>query len=273
MIEPGPDGWQAEYDVPGLHPDLDDYVERWGADAAAFRRASGGDLDVAYGSGGAKRIDFFTPSRPADAMVLFFHGGYWVEGSRKVYSHLAGGPLGNGLGVGIVGYDLAPKVELAAIVAQAKAAVVFTANRFPLPIVVAGHSAGGHLAVMAVADEAVPTRHAVTVSGIFDLEPLLELPLNRLLGLDAPAATSLSPINLDPPPGVTLRLAVGEDETAAFHDQARSMAQRWSTAGAQAEYLAVPGRHHLSVIEELADPGGMLAGLCRAAADDALRAG
>ena len=191
-------------------------------------------------------------------MVVFFHGGYWVEGTRKVYSHLAAGPLGSGLAVGIVGYDLAPGVDLATIVYQAKAAVAFEDDRSALPI---------------VADEAVPTGHGVTVSGIFDLEPFLELPINKLLRLDARTAKGLSPINLDPPPGATLRLAVGEEETAAFHGQSRHMAQRWSTAGAQTEYVSVPRRHHLSVIEELADPGGALAGLCRAAADDAVRTG
>ncbi len=273
MTGRGPEGWEAEYDVPGLHPDLDDYVERWGADAADFRKAVDGDLDVAYDSGAAKRIDFFSPSQPPDAIVLFFHGGYWVEGTRKMYSHLAGGPLAKGLAVGIVGYDLAPRVQLAAIVAQAKAAVAFTADRFPLPIVLCGHSAGGHLAAMAIADGAVPSSHGVTVSGIFDLEPFLELPLNKLLGLDARTAKTLSPIEFDPPPGVTLRLAVGEVETPAFHDQSRSMAQRWSASGAQTDYLSIPGRHHLSVIEDLSDPRGMLVGLCRAAADDALRAG
>jgi arylformamidase len=273
MTGRGPEDWEAEYDVPGLHPDLEDYVERWGADAAAFRRAVGGDFDVPYAAGGAKRIDFFSPSQPPVAMVVFFHGGYWVEGTRKVYSHLAAGPLGNGLAVGIVGYDLAPGVDLATIVAQAKAAVAFAADRSALPIVVAGHSAGGHLAAMAIADEAVPTSHGVTVSGIFDLEPFLELPINKLLRLDARTAKGLSPVNLDPPPGATLRLAVGEEETAAFHGQSHHMAQRWSTAGAQTEYVSVPRRHHLSVIEELAVPEGTLAGLCLAAAEDAVRTG
>ena len=260
----------ADYDVSGLHPDRDDYAARWGAAASAFRKDVGGELDVAYGSSGEQRIDFFAPNLAADAMVLFFHGGYWVEGSRKIYSHLAGGPLAHGLAVGVVGYDLAPGVEVGAIVAQARAAVGFAADRSSLPIIVAGHSAGGHLAAMAIADETVPTSHGVAVSGIFDLEPFLELPLNKLLRLNATSARRLSPIRLDPPGGVTLRLAVGEAETPAFHDQSRAMAQRWSDAGAETDFISVPGRHHLTVIEDLADPEGALAGLCRAAADHAV---
>jgi hypothetical protein len=34
--------------------------------------------------------------------------------------------------------------------------------------------------------------------------------------------------------------------------------------------LSVPGHHHLSAIEDLADSEGTLAGLCRAAADRAI---
>ena len=254
----------AGYDVP---PDVGAYYDRWSSAAAVFRDEAGGDLDVAYGPGDAERIDFFSPAEAADAIVLFFHGGFWVEGDRRLYSHLAAGPLAHRLAVGVVGYALAPAVELAVIVDQAKAAVRFAASRRSLPVVVAGHSAGGHLAAMAVADATVPTNHGVAVSGVFDLEPLLELPLSKLLRLDPDAARRLSPVRLDPPPGVALQLAVGEAETEEWHRQSRDLARRWGT---QAEYRSIPGRHHLSVIEDLAEPNGTLARLCRAAADRAV---
>jgi acetyl esterase/lipase len=258
------------YDIPGVHPDLDDYLRRWTEAAVAFREHAGGDLDVSYGASDAERIDFFSSDQEPDALVLFFHGGFWVEGDRKAYSHLAAGPLAHGLSVGFVGYDLAPSVDLAAIVDQASAAVGFAAERTSLPVVVAGHSAGGHLAAMAIADETAPTSHGVTVSGVFDLEPFLELPLNGLLRLDPSTAERLSPVHLDPPPGATLLLAVGEGEPPEFEWQSRQIEDRWAAAGAQTMLLSLPGRHHLSVIEDLADSEGTLAWLCRAAADRAI---
>jgi arylformamidase len=256
----------GEFDVPRTHPDLGEYVARWEAAAATFRSRARGELDVPYGVGEAERIDFFEPDEAPDAVVLFFHGGFWVEGSRTLYSHLAAGPLAHGTAVGMVGYDLAPAVELAVIVEQTKAAVAFAAERTALPVVVAGHSAGAHLAAMAVADAAVPTSHGVAISGVFDLEALLGLPLNKLLRLDAATARRLSPIRLDPPAATTLRLVVGGDEGEEWHRQSRAMAERWGT---HTELHTIPGRHHLSVIEGLADPDGALAHLCRAAADRA----
>ena len=259
-----------EYDVPRIHPDLDDYVVRWTEAAATFRDQVGGDLDVPYGPSDTQRIDFFAPDDPADALVLFFHGGFWVEGDRKLYSHLALGPVGRGLAVGIAGYDLAPDVGLGDIVEEAKAAVRFAAEHSSLPVVVAGHSAGGHLTAMVIADATVPASHGVAVSGIFDLEPFLDLPLNKLLRLDAVDARRLSPIHLEPPDDVTLALAVGAEEPPEFHWQSQRMAERWPASGASIDALTVPERQHLTVIEELADPEGMLASLCRAAAERAI---
>ena len=256
----------GEYDVPGVHPDLDDYLDRLATEAAAFRDDVDADLDVVYGPSEAQRIDFFTPDEAPDAIALFFHGGFWVQGDRKSHSHLARGPLGHRLEVGVVGYDLAPGAGLDVIVDQAKAAVSFAAERTSLPVVVVGHSAGGHLAAMAVADPTVATSHGVAVSGIFDLEPLVDLPLNKLLQLDAAEATRLSPIRIDPAESITLQLAVGEAEPDEWHQQSLHMVQRW---GARAGYHTIAGEHHLSVIETLADPDGTLAGLCRTAADRA----
>lgn len=257
----------SDYNIPGQHPELDDYFDRLAAEAAAFRSDADGDLDVAYGPSEAQRIDFFAPGSPPDAIVLFFHGGFWVTGDRNQHSHLARGPLALGLSVGVAGYGLAPDVVLTEIVDQAKAAVAFASDHTSLPVVVAGHSAGGHLVAMAIADPSVPTSHGVAVSGIFDLEPLVDLPLNRLLRLDIAEARRLSPIHLAPPSDTTLQLAVGEEESEEWHGQTRRMEQRWP---GQTALHVVHEEHHLSVVETLADPESPLTDLCRKAADRAI---
>ncbi len=63
-----------------------------------------------------------------------------------------------------------------------------------------------------------------------------------------------------------MRLAVGARETSEFHRQAEAMGDQWARRGAATSRTVIPGRHHLSVIEELTDPEGMLVGLCREAA-------
>lgn len=254
--------WEAEYDIPAIHPDLDEYLERWLDEAETFRRATPGDLDIPYGPSERQRLDVFFPEAAPLALVVFFHGGFWVSGDRSTYSHLAAGPLAHGLAFALAGYDLAPDVTMDEIAAQAAEAVAFAAVAYQLPVVVAGHSAGGHLSALAIADPAVPTRHGVAVSGLFDLAPFLHLNLNRLLRLDVSSVKSLSPILRHPLGRASLRLAVGADETTEFLRQSAAMGEAWAKAGASTATVEIPGRHHLTVIEGLAEPGGHLARMC-----------
>lgn len=256
----------GDYDITRTHTDLGDYVRRWDAAAAAFRDTADAELDVPYAESDSTRIDFFWPAGEPQALMLFYHGGMWIEGDRKLYSHLAAGPLGHDVAVGMVGYDLAPSVALDTIVDEARAAAVFAARRTGLPVVAAGHSAGGHLAAMVVADPAVPTEHGVAVSGIFDLGPMVQLPINKLLRLDPDTAVLVSPLRLEPPPGASLEVAVGELEGAEWQDQSRRLAERW---GSKAGLHVLPGQHHLSVIEGVADPDDALTELVGVAAERA----
>lgn len=250
MRDPEGDDLEAAYDITFIHPDYQSYLERWADEAAAFRHgAAGAELAVAYGPGDRERLDVFMPDGEAAAMVVFFHGGYWVSGERGWYSHLAAGALGHGLAFAVAGHDLAPDVDVATIVTQAKAAVALCHERYRLPVMVAGHSAGGHLAAVAVADPGVAARRGLAVSGLFDLRPFVRLRLNRLLGLDERAAAELSPVGSPPPRSSHLTAAVGAEETPAFHRQARSLQAAWPGV---AQYRNIPGRHHLSVIEDLA---------------------
>ena len=133
----------------------------------------------------------------------------------------------------------------------------------PERIVVAGHSAGGHLAAMMLAtdwpavDPAFPAdlvKGALALSGVFELEPLRHAPfLATDLQLDAAAAERLSPIALAAPKQPLFAL-VGGDESEEFLRQNALIAETWGPAAVPV-CEAVPGRHHMSVLRELAEPG------------------
>jgi arylformamidase len=131
----------------------------------------------------------------------------------------------------------------------------------PGRIVVAGHSAGGHLAAMllscdwkAVAGD-LPgdlVQAAVSVSGLYDLEPLRHAPfLAADLGLTAASARRLSPAVLPPPAGALVTV-VGGDESEEFSRQAALISSRWGRRVIASRI--VPGRHHMDVLDELPDP-------------------
>jgi arylformamidase len=96
----------------------------------------------------------------------------------------------------------------------------------------------------------------VSISGVFELESLVDVSFNSDLGLDLKSAREVSPIRLDPRVHAPLLLAVGADETGEFIRQSRSLWERWPRCRpARSEGpLLIPGRHHFSVLTEFADP-------------------
>jgi len=253
---------------PRLQTDMEALFRQWSEDGQAFRAHHRG-LDLAYGPGVYERLDLYRPQGAGRAPLwVFLHGGYWQASDKTQHAQFAKGMLDAGYAVAMPNYGLAPDTPLTIIVDQVGAALRFLAREAdslgidPKRIHLAGHSAGGHLAAMAVLDpQAPPVRSALLLSGLFDLAPLRFLPLGRLLGLDDPAlAARLSPLGHPPPRGLRISVAVGEKESDEFKRQSRAIAEAW---GAPAPLIATD-RHHFSLLEEL--NGGALLDLALATA-------
>jgi arylformamidase len=100
--------------------------------------------------------------------------------------------------------------------------------------------------------ELVPA--AYSISGLFDLRPLLQTRLNGALGLTAEEAGRLSPMRWAPPGGLVLDAVLGEAESAEFHRQSREIVDTWRKHGVSARYGTVQGANHFTAIAPLADP-------------------
>ena len=127
-------------------------------------------------------------------------------------------------------------------------------------IVLAGHSAGGHLvaAVRAAARGRIrfdPARiaGAVPISGVFDFSPLPFFSGNADLRLDARSARALDLHDQPPVVPAPLVVAVGGAESSEFIRQSRLIADRWAPQVRQLQIL--PGLHHFGVLEPLAERG------------------
>lgn len=250
---PDPD---RDYANGAFIPGAADYPPRWAAKAAAFRAAQGARarLDLAYGAGSRQRLDLFLPDGPPKGVVVFVHGGYWHLFSKDEWSHLAAGPLARGFAVAIPGYTLAPAARIAAMTGEVAAACQYVAGLVPGPMVVTGHSAGGHLAArMGCADIAAPVARVVPISPLTELGPLLATTMNAALGMDAAEVAAESPARLALRPGTTAHVWVGADERPVFLWQARVLSEEWSCP-----WTAFPDQHHFNVIDGLEDPASPL---------------
>jgi arylformamidase len=261
-----------EYNNRALVPDFQAIFDGWKAESQAVRRRCAGLLDLAYGDTPAERLDLFPTRHDGAPLFVFLHGGYWRSLDKSDFSFIAPEFVAQGVSVAVVNYALCPQVRIDDIVLQVLRALAWLyrqAERYGFArdrIHVGGHSAGGHLSAMALCARfpdfapdlpADLVRGAVSISGLYDLEPIRLAPfLNVDLKLDAAQARRLSPAWMPPATRAPLLTAVGGDESSEFKRQNALIAARWPVNFR--EDIPMPGFNHMTVCGELARPDSPL---------------
>lgn len=229
-------------------------------------------LDVRYGLHPRQTLDVCFAKGSAKANLVYLHAGYWQSRDKAQFRFIASALSARGYNVALLNYPLCPDVSVEQIITSVSHGLLFSlttlaASDQRLPLIVAGHSAGGHLAVeltmaqTALAPQQRPIAAIVPISGIYDLAPLLETSLNDKLRLDMRQVQACSPLARVSGDRVPAAFVVGGEETPAFLEQNRNMMEAWTLTGSPAICLEVPGRDHFTVLQEFEGPGGMLLGL------------
>ena len=264
-----PPAWyDAQYNNRARIPEHPAILAHWAEASARAYRRPGWVLDLPYGDGAAERLDLLPAAWPDAPVLVYIHGGYWRALGKRDQSFVAPPFADAGAMVVLLDYALCPAVTIEHIVLQTVKALAWVhANAAahgadPGRIVVAGHSAGGHLATMLLACDwpsvapGLPpdlVKAALSISGLYDLEPLRHAPfLSADIGLSAASALRLSPAAMPAPAHGALATVVGGEESQEFLRQADLIAQAWGSRVVAAE--RVPGRNHMDVLHELADP-------------------
>lgn len=255
--------WAAAVDNRAAVPDHETHFAEWTERAAAFR-ASTPPQTHAYGPAEREVFDLWHPGGTATGLVIFLHGGWWMNFDKSYFSHLAAGPLANGWAVAIPSYTLAPAISLTALTEQARRAVAAVAAKVSDgPLVLSGHSAGGHLVAMAgvagAMDPALHTRltRIVSISGVHDLRPLCAIGVGEALRLSEAEARDLSPALLRPAGEADVVAWVGAEETPEFRRQNALLAVAWGGYTAT-RIVEAPGLNHFNVIAPLAEADSAL---------------
>lgn len=219
-----------------------------------------------YGSDPAQVYDVLLPAADAPsapATVVVVHGGFW----RKAYDREHALPearafAGEGFHVVVAEYRRAgmPGGGVPGTLDDVRdlLASVATQADLPRPLVLVGHSAGGHLVTWAAGR---PWARERGIAGVVSLAGVVDLGASDRLHLGSDAARefvgtgpgSAAWSSADPmsalPPTVPVRLVNGADDDTVPPEVADAYVSEATAAGGDVTVQVVPGTDHMAVID------------------------
>ncbi|MGB4758431.1 MAG: alpha/beta hydrolase [Candidatus Saccharimonadales bacterium] len=210
--------------------------------------------DITYNTQGQK-LDVYRPSTGSSyPIVIFVHGGGWIEGSKdSMYGHATYFAANNVVALSI-DYRLAPQHPFPAAFDDVRSAVSWArANASglkgdPNKIVLAGYSAGANLALLAGLHDTVKVRGLVGTAGPYDLvtlpstNPFMQPNINQYMAGIYPGYSS--PVNLASAGDPTVLLQHGTTDTTISPSQSTAMAQALAAKQVPYTYKTYAGAGH-----------------------------
>ena len=242
-------------------------IPAWKIRAAQTREKFSFDADISYGSHPREVLDFYRAPN-SKGTLIYIHGGYWRMLSKFETSWVADGFVEQSVSAALINYPLCPEVTLSDIRGSIVRAFVHLYknvlnNEERENIVVAGHSAGGHLAALHLATDWTayglpqnPISGIIGISGIYDVAPLMQTTMNADIRITEESALALNLMTVEIKSRAPIVFAVGGDEPSEFHRQAADLAKAWGPL--HPKVLSLPDANHFTVVDSLADPEGAL---------------
>jgi arylformamidase len=261
--------YSQQYNARASIPDHPYIFTRWLKESMQVRRSQPALFDIAYGDASGERLDFFPASRGDAPLLVFIHGGWWRSLDKADFSFIAPAYARAGFNVALTNYTLAPHASITEIVQQQLRALAWlyrNADKYDFNrdrIVVAGHSAGAHLAAMMMAAHwdiygsdlpAQLVKGGILMSGLYDLDPVRYADfVNVDLKLAEKDIPVLSPALMPQPHPAPFITAYGALESDEFRRQTELIANAWKP-NHRAD-VPLPGLNHLTICDAFADPG------------------
>ena len=241
-----------------------------------------GDIEYAKVGDRSLKLDLYLPQRDATArrspLVVWVHGGAWRSGSKENVPLLRW--LDHGFAIASVEYRLSPEAKFPAQVHDIKAAIRFLRARSnelgldPERFVIAGGSAGGHLAALVGVSSGIApleettgeqvdmksdVRAIVSFYGASDLQTILQQSTEYGLSVRVPAlqlflggqptelpevAKLASPVTHVDPTDPPLWLIHGDADPQMPIEQSRQLAELYRQTGLPVDFEVIPGGRH-----------------------------
>jgi acetyl esterase/lipase len=216
---------------------------------------------VPYGALPRHQLDIYLPkNRKPRAVIVFFYGGGWTTGNRRLYGLLGSALTGRGYAVVIPDYRLYPSARFPDFVEDAALALKWVqVNRARFdgaPVFLMGHSAGAHIGALLTLDASYLRVHGIEpslvrgfvgIAGPYSLNPA-KWPILRDIFAAATPPESARPIKLVREPVAPMLLLHGAlDGVAKSHNSSR-LADVLKAAGSPVELKVYPRIGHYEII-------------------------
>src|ERR1043166_641514 len=205
------DELEYQYNPRESVPEYPAISKRKAEQARKVRETAKSWFNVSYGSSPREKLDIYAADKAGGPLLVYIHGGYWRSGSKEDNCNFVPTFSKRGGTVVLVEYDLCPKVTVSDIVRQTRAAIAWVYKNItrysgnPAKLYVSGHSAGGHLTAMALANdwekEGLPgdlIKGAVVTSGVYDLEVVPRLSVQEQIQMTPDIARINNPLTHPP---------------------------------------------------------------------------
>ena len=252
---------ESQYNLRAAFPSYPQTREAWLEASRELSSKASPMLDLAYGNQPLQKLDYY-PAERGGPLLVFVHGGYWQGGDKEDVGFIAGPYLQAGINVAVINYSLAPQARIEDMVHEVQQSLVWLASQASQlgfdaqRVSLMGHSAGGHLIAMMVAQTDKPAPQGMPsivnlfpISGVFDLPPLLPSTVNTALGLGEARAEALSPLAWPGPDATYIHTFVGAGETRQFHIQSEMLGRAWKVQ----RHDSIPATEHFTVLNVLGD--------------------
>lgn len=235
-------------------------------------------LDVPYVAGTdniRQRLDLFLPREIENfPVVVFVHGGFWLHQDKDFFQPFVGlyknvgiALARQGIGTAVIDYRLVPDVTFDEEFDDVLHAVGWVEDHIadyggdPTSLVLAGHSAGGHMTALAAFDDVRLTAAGVDVthikgyaplSPILDVQQLTESPpsdnatiVAQVFGTDIPRNSPRTYFRATVAP---MLIVLGGDDLVALRTQVPPAVDELVALGAPVTLVELPGKNHEDIV-------------------------
>jgi acetyl esterase/lipase len=223
--------------------------------------------DVAYGTLDRQKLDIYLPKdRKPRAVIVFFYGGGWKRGDRKLYRLLGGALTGRGYALVVPDYRVFPEARFPAFVEDAALAMKWVRDNARMfgnaPLFLMGHSAGAHIGALLSLDPSYLRAHDIEnslvrgfigLAGPYTLDPA-KWDSTREIFVTAQPAEAARPIKLVREGIAPILLLHGaNDKTVGVHNS-EHFADALKAHGNVAQLKVYPRIGHLEIVVAFAWP-------------------